>query len=219
MTAAQTKSQRTALPTPKPGTRERILEAGIQLFAQLGYEGTGIRDIEAAAGVKRGVVTYHCGNKESVWKQVFEYAFLPYLEQLRSQADLLRALEPEKRVRYLIENFVRTSAARPYMNQLMIQENFTESWRSDWIVENFLQPARELNKQIAAGDPILNRLENDPHFRYVILGACATVFSHRCEVRALFDQDVSSQEFVDRHVETVMQLVDCLLVPEGSRAT
>ena len=89
MTIAPTES-----PATQPrGTRTRtqILEAAIRLFAQLGYEGTGIRDIESAAGVRRGVVTYHFGNKDDVWKAAFEYAFMPYLYELRSKKDLLRA--------------------------------------------------------------------------------------------------------------------------------
>lgn len=192
-------------------TRLQILEAATRLFAERGYGGTGIRDIESAAGVKRGVVTYHFGNKDEVWKAMFTFAFQPYLDDLRSKTDLLRALDAKARARFLIEHFIRTSAARPYMNQLMIQENFTESWRSEWIVEHFLNPGREWSRSIARDDPFMQQLESDPHLRYAVLGACNMVFSHRCEVRALFNQDVSDDAFVDRHVATVLKLIDGLL--------
>lgn len=210
MTAFATFQPRDAASTKGDRTRTQILEAATRLFAERGYGGTGIRDIESAAGVKRGVVTYHFGNKADVWKAMFAFAFVPYLDDLSSKAELLRALDAKARVRFLVESFVRTSAARPYMNQLMIQENFTESWRSEWIVEHFLKPARELSESIAGDDPVLQMLQSDPHVRYAILGACNMVFSHRCEVRALFDQDVGDEAFIERHVAAVLKFVDGL---------
>ena len=197
-------------------TRSQILEAATRLFAERGYGGTGIRDIETAAGVKRGVVTYHFGSKADVWRAMFAFAFVPYLDDLRSKAQMLRALDAQTRARFLIENFVRTSAARPYMNQLMVQENFTESWRSEWIVEHFLKPLRDLSHSITKDDPVMQRLESDPHVRYAVLGACNMVFSHRCEVRSLFNEDVADDEFVDRHIATVLKLIDGLLEDAAS---
>lgn len=192
-------------------TRSRILEAATQLFAERGYDGAGIRDIESAAGVKRGVVTYHFGCKEDIWKAMFAYSFLPLLEDLQSKTELLRALDPHVRAQFLIENLIRTSAARPYMNQLMIQENFTKSWRSEWIIKTLLKPLRELNEEIAGDDPFLQMFERDPHLRYAVLGACNMVFSHRCEVEDLFDEDVADEDFVDRHVAMVMGLLECYM--------
>lgn len=197
-------------PPPK-GPRTQILEAAAHLFAENGYHGTGIRDIEAAAGVNRGVVTYHFGNKEDVWKAMFDYEFMPYLNEFRSRTKLLMALDPRTRTRFLIEGFVRMSAEKPYLNRLMIQENFTESWRSEWIIKNFLEPVRELNLLIADGDPFLSLVESDPHVRYAILGACNAVFSHRCEVKALFNQDVGEDSFIERHVVAMIKIVDALL--------
>ncbi len=197
-------------------TRTEILEAATRMFAEKGYDGTGIREIESAAGVNRGVVTYHFGNKEEVWKAMFAFAFIPFLDDLRSKVELLRALDPRTRTRFLVENFVRTSAARPYMNRLMVQENFTESWRSDWIIKNFLEPIRELNTLIADDDLFLNHMEFDPHIRYAILGACNTVFSHRCEVKSLFNQDVGDEPFIDQHVVSILELVDALLAQKQS---
>ena len=205
------KSQHPLPPSRSQQTRTQILEAATRLFSERGYDGTGIRDIEAEAGVNRGVVTYHFGNKQDVWKSMFAFTFLPYLDELRSMIPLLRSLDTRTRVRVMIEKFVRTSAARPHMNQLMMHENFTRSWRSEWIYEQFLQPMSEVNREIAEDDPILNRIESDPHLRYVLLGACASVFSHRCEVASLFKQDVSSEAFIDQHVATVLSVVDGII--------
>lgn len=202
---------------PPPGsvkgrqTQEKILRVATRLFAEQGYDGTGIRDIEHAAEVNRGVVTYHFGNKEDIWKAAFRFSFMPYLADLRSKIGLLRALDPRARMHFLIERLIRTSAESPHLNQLMIRENAAPSWRTNWIIENFLLPLRQISNEIAAGDPLQTALESDPHLRYVLLGACNMVFSLPGEVKALYGQDVTDEAFVQRHVAVVIGMIECLL--------
>lgn len=44
-------------------TRERLLHAAAEVFAQRGYEGTRVADIAAAAGVSNGALYAHFGSK------------------------------------------------------------------------------------------------------------------------------------------------------------
>lgn len=200
---AETSDARTEA-TKGERTRAAILEAASRLFSERGYEGTGIRDIEDAAGVNRGVVTYHFGNKEAIWKAVVEFLFTPYLEDLRSKRELILALDPPARRRFLLGHFVRTSARRPHMNNLMIQENLARSWRIEWIVEHYLRPLGELHREFAGDDPALRAIETDPHLRYLLLGACVHVFALAGEVEALYGRDVFDESFVEAHVRTVL---------------
>ena len=200
--------QRTATKGSK--TRTKILEAAVDLFAARGYDGASIRDIEQRAEVNRGLITYHFGNKEEIWKAAFDYAFQPYLDELRSMAEMLKSLDEATRVRLIIGNFVRASAQRPYMNQLMIQENYEPSWRSEWIVEQFLVPAAELNMKLGGNDSWVAALESNPHIRYILLGACVMPFSLSSEAQALYDTDVFSEEFIDNHIEMVLRVIEPL---------
>ena len=208
---AATSSAREPKMTKAELTRERILAAATELFAARGYDGASIRDIEQKAGVNRGLVTYHFGNKEDIWKAAFDHAFLPFLDDLESKADLLRSLDPKTRMRLMLENFIRVSAERPHMNQLMIQENYQSTWRSDWIIERYLKPSRVLNESLSGeGDP-LKKLETNPHLRYALLGACAMPFSLPCEVRALYSADVYDEVFINQHIATVLKIAEALL--------
>lgn len=211
------KTRKPAVSTKGEQTREKILRVATRLFAEQGFDGTGIRDIENLAGVNRGLVTYHFGNKADVWKAAFSFSFLPHLEDLRSKGPLLRALDPPTRMRILIERLVRTSAESPHLNQLMIRENGARSWRMDWIIKNFLRPLGELNREIGAGDPLMELLEGDPHARYALLGACNMVFSLPCEVKALFSADVTREAFIQEHVRTVLGLLDGLMAGRKPR--
>lgn len=57
---------------PRGNTRQRLLEAGCQLFAEAGFDGTTITDLERAAGLKPGNGSFygHFRNKEELLEEV-----------------------------------------------------------------------------------------------------------------------------------------------------
>ena len=80
-------------------TRERLLLAGMQVFAIGGYEQGTIRDITHRAGANQAAVNYHFGSKaalyEAVVQRAFEHALIPLDtpdNPLHGRAGLVRAL-------------------------------------------------------------------------------------------------------------------------------
>ncbi len=70
------------LPKHKPpGSRGKILEAALKLFAERGYAGTSIREIAAAAGVKPATIYAHYPSKEHL---LAELCRIGHEEQYRS---------------------------------------------------------------------------------------------------------------------------------------
>ena len=72
-------------------TRERILEAAFEEFADRGFEGSSTRSVAAKAGVQHPLVTYHFKNKEGLWRAVittasfnFSKYFQDHLAEFRS---------------------------------------------------------------------------------------------------------------------------------------
>jgi AcrR family transcriptional regulator len=53
-------------------TRAALLTAARQMFAEAGYAGTGREDIVAAAGVTRGALQHHFGDKLGLFQAVYE---------------------------------------------------------------------------------------------------------------------------------------------------
>jgi len=62
------------------GTRDRLIAAASELFAERGFRATTIRDIAARAGVNVAAGNYHYGSKKAL-----------YLEVLRAQFALVRS--------------------------------------------------------------------------------------------------------------------------------
>lgn len=198
--------------TPKgERARQALLEAASELFSQRGYDATSIRDIEDAVDASRGSVTYHLGNKEDIWKAVIDFLFIPILRGMRSNLTLLQSLEPRARERNLIAQFIRTSARNPQMLRLMIQEGFQETWRNAFIVEHFLNPFRETLRALEEGSTLIRLINDDPHVRYTVLGACNMAFALPIEVRGLYDRNVYEDAFIDRHIDTVVSILESFL--------
>jgi len=57
--------------TEAPGTKDRILDAAEQLFAERGFAATSLRRITAAAQVNLAAVNYHFHSKEALIRAVF----------------------------------------------------------------------------------------------------------------------------------------------------
>jgi len=60
-------------PDDKP-TREKILEAAIDLFAEQGYDGTSMRDIARAVGIRESAIYKHYAGKDAILQMIFAYA-------------------------------------------------------------------------------------------------------------------------------------------------
>ncbi len=53
-------------------TRQALIDAARRLFTERGYHNVGIREFAAAAGVTRGALYHHFGDKESLFLAVFD---------------------------------------------------------------------------------------------------------------------------------------------------
>ncbi|MGQ4388291.1 TetR/AcrR family transcriptional regulator [Streptomyces sp. SAS_270] len=78
---------RTQAEAAGPATRDRILDAAREEFAERGYDKTSIRGIAKAAGVDSALVHHYFGTKEQVFEAAIEVAFAPALNEPTALAD------------------------------------------------------------------------------------------------------------------------------------
>lgn len=86
------------------GTAQRLREAAIQLFAERGFHGTGIRDIAAAAGTTLSSLYHHCGSKDDLLVDIMEASTVPLLAA--AERVLATLPEPATRLAMLVEQHV-----------------------------------------------------------------------------------------------------------------
>jgi AcrR family transcriptional regulator len=85
-------------PATLPPTRDRLLDAALELFAERGFAATTVGDIEAAAGLapRAGGLYKHFENKEAVLRAALE-RFISGTEA--AEADVLVPFEPGRDLR------------------------------------------------------------------------------------------------------------------------
>ena len=65
-------------------TKERILEAALELFSQNGYAGTNIRELSASLGLVKSGVYKHYESKEAIWNALLDEMIAYYGEHFGS---------------------------------------------------------------------------------------------------------------------------------------
>lgn len=195
-------------------TREKLLEAAIAQFAAVGYEAATTRDIESAAGVKRGLIAYHFKTKEALWKAAVTWLFGRAGEALQAAERHAADVDAVGRLRYFVRAYVRFCARNPAVNRLMVQEGMHNDWRLEWLVEHFVQPwygriEALLEQARALGvAPAMEAL----HFYYILTGGAALIFAMAPEARRLSGLDPASDALINAHADALAQL----LFPRGA---
>lgn len=88
-----------------PATRDSILRAARTLFAERGYERTGLRVIAEAAGVHPALIHYHFGGKQQLYQEVLDLPFDPWEVLTRLLDETPRSELPEALLRQFLGNW------------------------------------------------------------------------------------------------------------------
>ena len=189
-------------------TREKLLEAGIDLFSQHGYDATSTRQIETRAGVQRNLMTYHFQNKEEFWKACIERLFARMQSELGPVLAQSKDIEPGERIRFLIRRFVRASATVPEIARIMFDEGRCNGWRLKWLVDTFSRNYFEIIAKLVDDAKKNHAIQNIPltNFYYLLVGS-TSLFSMTAECQLLTGENTLSDHMVDAHADIMAQLL------------
>ena len=96
----------------KPNVREQLLDTGLQVFHERGFNATAVQDITEAAGVPKGSFYNHFESKEDLGAAVV----LRYLESSNKTEAVLRdpKLSPHARLRKYFEGLVQMADKKAF---------------------------------------------------------------------------------------------------------
>lgn len=181
-------------------TREALLAEATRMFTTLGYEGVSMRALETAAQVQHGAVSYHFKNKETLWKAAIDQLITDFQSFFEPMQATMADLDNEARLRMAIAALIRFSATRPEFDRLMAQEGHTETWRSRYLIDNFLHPGLGwLNDMLG--------LNNNPHSYHIVIGSVTHVFRVAYACSELFGVDPTSDTFIKEHSARVADML------------
>jgi AcrR family transcriptional regulator len=92
---------------PSEITRERILKAAHQLFADRGYQDTSARVVVAKARVNQAAINYHFGGKEGLYREVLRTAIRALTEHQLAHAEEMKKMSRENALAEFIKHQLR----------------------------------------------------------------------------------------------------------------
>ena len=190
----------------REATRERILEAAVETFAEKGFLGASTREIARRASTNQGLITYHFRSKDELWRAAADSIFERLGSQLAERLDALELSDPRERAREAIRQYVRFAAAHPELFRIMVDEGRVADDRMKWLVDAHLRPRFEAISQglidvVGIDEPLV------PHAFYVLAGAASLMFAVAPECRRLTGLDPRTAQAVETHADYVARLL------------
>ncbi|MBS0515211.1 MAG: TetR family transcriptional regulator C-terminal domain-containing protein [Proteobacteria bacterium] len=105
----------------RPSLRENILDAGLHVMFRHGYNGTGVRDICAAAKAPQGSFTNHFRSKEAFALEVLDRYFA-YVQTLVADALENPKRSPRQRLKRYLDVITGKLAADEFLRGCLIAD-------------------------------------------------------------------------------------------------
>ena len=131
-----------------PVTRERLIEAAGEIFAEKGLAGARVRDITRRAGANVAAVNYHFHDKTELYKVVLLHAHESILGSLDRP---LTAATPEARIRELLNALLAASLNpdRPeWQRRLLGRELMEPTTALDELNDVLRRPVRRIQTAV-----------------------------------------------------------------------
>ncbi|HYB97808.1 MAG TPA: TetR/AcrR family transcriptional regulator [Candidatus Limnocylindrales bacterium] len=196
-------------------TRERILDAAEQLFAERGLAGTAVRDIAAGVGLNPASLYNHFPSKDLLYEAVLERGLQPVMELLVELASGEQTRDTEDRA---IDRVVTHLAGSPNLAKLITYETLAGGERlarigGKWLGPIYmrgieaLQRSRAVEQWEAQELPLLMVA-----FQSLILG----YFAMAPLLEQMFDLDATSPEGLARQTAFLRKITHLLIPPRDA---
>ncbi len=114
-------------------TRQRLLDAAGEVFAEQGFRAATVRDICSRAGANVAAVNYHFGDKIGLYAEVLKYAY----EQARNKFPSDMGLGPDATAEQRLEGFIQALVHR-------ILDRGRLAWHGTLMFREMMEPTEAL---------------------------------------------------------------------------
>ena len=166
-------------------TKERILEAALEMFSQNGYAGTNIRELSASLGLVKSGVYKHYASKEAIWNALLDEMIAYYEEHFGSPEHLPPVPDSLEALTVLTMQMVNITVHDEKIimtRKVLTLEQFRDDRARDLATKHFLTGLTEMFKRIFAGMMEKGLLrEDDPEMLAFVYTAPISALIHLCD--------------------------------------
>ena len=135
-------------------TKERILEAALEMFSQNGYAGTNIRELSASLGLVKSGVYKHYESKEAIWNALLDRMIAYYAEQFGSPEHLPPVPDSPEGLVTMTMRMVNLTVHDEKIimtRKVLTLEQFRDERARELATKHFLTGLTEIFTQVFAG--------------------------------------------------------------------
>ncbi len=167
------------------GTKERILEAALEMFSQNGYAGTNIRELSASLGLVKSGIYKHYESKEAIWNALLDQMIAYYGEHFGSPEHLPPVPDSLEELIQLTMHMVNTTVHDEKIimtRKVLTLEQYRDARARELATKHFLTGLTEIFTHIFAGmmDKGLLR-RDDPAMLAFAYTAPISALIHLCD--------------------------------------
>ena len=198
--ASRTPTKRRRAPQKRAEeTRQHLLDTAVKLFTSVGFEGTTSAAIEEAAEVQRGLLAYHFGSKDALWRAAVDYTFVGFETRAIELFEQELAVRDNDALAALIAAYIRSGARYPEPLDFIVREAKVSSSRREYIAQTHVSRFAGMISNVS-GRPA------NVHDFYIVVGAMSFAFVAPAAGWQIWDIDPFSEEFVEGQIEAAIDL-------------
>ena len=166
-------------------TKERILEAALEMFSRNGYAGTNIRELTASLGLVKSSMYRHFESKEDIWNTLLDRMIAYYGERFGSPEHLPSvpdSLEGLVELTMGMVNFTVHDEKIVMTRKVLSIEQFRDERARDLATKHFLTGLTEMFTQLFSKMMDRNLLRrDDPAMLAFAYTAPISALIHLCD--------------------------------------
>ncbi|MFB3884480.1 MAG: CerR family C-terminal domain-containing protein [Thermodesulfobacteriota bacterium] len=186
----------------KATTRDLILEAAGEIFAECGFRGATVRKICERARVNVASIKYHFGGKEKLYSAVLKYWHEFAMKKYPPLLDVSETAPLEEQLQAFIRSLLYRLLDRgkpAWFGRLMAREMTEPTRIFKRLAKEIVRPLNMLLASIAGkiiGDPVS---EEEIRLNCAsIVGQCLYYYNARSIISFLYQRDVSDPDEIER---------------------
>ncbi len=193
----------------KISTKEKILQAALEIFVKKGKEGARMQEIADCAGVNKAMLFYYYTSKDLLYAEVFRSNIIEIITNVKSI--FISESNPERKLEQIVDAYIHFFNEHPNLPKLIMREIANDGE----VIRNMI---RGLKQNVAADIPdkfiaLIQDSISDSHFHKVdpkqtiisIFGMCIIYFVGKPLIETLLElEDVDNAKFIEQRKQNIL---------------
>jgi AcrR family transcriptional regulator len=188
--------------TDPAAVQETILEAALEAFAQRGFDGVSVRELNRQIGVSHNLAHYYFRSKDALWRAAVDYGLRPSVDAW-SHEPLAPSDDPVEVIEQGLRRFLEVTAKSPAVQRIMEHEAAVGGPRMDYLADRYILPYLGSLTRFEETTEIEKRNLSLASLVLLTMSGATAFFTQAALARKIGGPDPFSQEGIERHIRTM----------------